>query len=599
MTQVEAPPDEAPSEAARAVGRGIRWAVLGFGIGSLIAALAVALYTAAVATRSACADSACTRITHLATTLAWVVVAGSAVVLIGLAGTSRTRGPVRVAGRWAVRVAAAASGAALWAGYWWSDFPARRSEAAGYLPVSMQMWTLPPAVCLGVLGSLGVAVALSPGVRRPDRLGAVGIIVGVVITAGIAVTLMGPALPKGRDSTYLDATTAAPAPVPATPARLGPQRFAKQLDGSAWNRPFESAGAGYVVLQPYHDTSTLAVVAYDAVGHERWHFRRAGPGRTRVTDMAVYDHGRVVVAAIEAPNTMLVGLDALTGAQLWTSSDPTVRAAFGTHDKGRSLFLVARDDQHWTAFNAHTGQQSWQIPDPAHCGPGAREPLDQLRMRGEPKLRWRVDTDTRLATVVDCSTAQQVNLRLFAVDPTTGAVVTDRPVDIANGFTRRDIRAWMASPVGQLGVAVQFALRDAPGWALVYLNYDTGRQVDLGKDEPEYTVTSGDFLTRSAADGVTVTVRAPDGSPRCTFRLPGRYGVPLAFLSDEILMWDVPKPQQPVIHAFDRTTCQELGRQPTPLLPGQRFEFLRVVAGATLMVLTDESHQTAIVGYGA
>jgi hypothetical protein len=265
------------------------------------------------------------------------------------------------------------------------------------------------AVGLVVAGCVAVAACQPPARRDAGRLAAaLAGVVAVVLVAGVASV-------GWRDArSTLDATTAAAVEMPAVPAKLGQERFRLSLP---YFRPrIEAAGAGFVVWTPYwsKDDAAPDLMAFGASGTPRWHYSRTGPGE-EVARVGVYDAGRVLVVGVvtgdssdgggrEGRGTEMVGLDAVTGEQLWTSADRDMWNALDINDGGSRMSFAVRGEDFWTGFDARTGQQTWRIPNPASCDQG---PLKTLSSLDEPYVVRPADTDIHLVTVIDCSTAER------------------------------------------------------------------------------------------------------------------------------------------------------------------------------------------------
>jgi hypothetical protein len=270
------------------------------------------------------------------------------------------------------------------------------------LPVAVGAWVL-------AAGGAIAAVFAGPAIPRLSRRGVPLLAVGAVLAVLVSVAVTVKALNAGDDSRFIDATTAAAVDIPASPTTLGQHRFTLTLpdafDTASRRSRYEisPAGAGFVI---FHDGR---VAAYGNDGKERWHYRRTGPGDASVTAMRVYDGGRTVVISYSGRYTEqpgFVGLDALTGEQLWSRQDPQLKAAFyadsGLYDP--DPFLVHRDEHTWTRFDARTGRPMWSVPSPA----GDCDPFDQ------------VDTASRLVSAVWCRHGDTVDDTILVVDPQTG-----------------------------------------------------------------------------------------------------------------------------------------------------------------------------------
>ena len=153
------------------------WAFVGFGVGCLLGASAIAAYTLFGATRLPdCRADACSTATHLATRLGWAVLLVAAAILVVQVVYARLSDEARLYSGWAVRIATALAGLGVVIGYRGSQFGEARDEIDTYFRTWEQMWTVTAAVWLLAIGAGVVAVCVTRGLRRPGRFGAAGMV---------------------------------------------------------------------------------------------------------------------------------------------------------------------------------------------------------------------------------------------------------------------------------------------------------------------------------------------------------------------------------------------------------------------------------------
>jgi hypothetical protein len=454
------------------------------------------------------------------------------------------------------------------------------------------MWTVSAAVWLLAIGAGAVALFTSQELGRPTWFGAAFFVIGLVAALSLSTTQFNDALRKGDDSQYVDATEASDVGVAPKPETLGHQGFGRIL-------PYERdvkivpAGAGFVVKKSLFDESnTPDVVAYDASGHERWHYQRTGPrppdslASMSVSGLGVYADGRVVVLSLLGEHGLYVGLDAVTGAQLWTSTDPTISAALDVSDFDyTSPHFVVRDGGHWTAFDPHTGQRTWSIDDPVHC-PGATVP-DGMLPTFHGQHVHPIDTPTRIGAVIDCSTREHVDLRLVTVNPSSGAVTTDKTVSALEGVPREDIQSWTAVAVpGTEAVILKLFSTLRPLDAYVDA---TGVRTDFPGPNPLEPIGDGMFTMR---DNATLRIYSGEALVQCDIPLGRSGAVDYAFLRDQVVVLDE-QPHQ--LRVFDRAGCQQVGTVAVP--PG--FEGITPARGVTLLTLHTGRRvvRTSVIGF--
>jgi len=573
------------------------WWFLGLGIGCLLGAVAVGAYTLFGASRAVdCAGKACTATTDLATSLAWNAMAAAGVLLAALAVSVLRRSGARARTTMAVRVLAAVSAAGMVLRYISTHYTDVRSTIEVYQPASEQMWTVTVAVWLVAAGATMVAIQRVALLAWPRQKSSVGLAVGLVTAMVITSVLGATALHRGDDRQYVDATTASPQAIPALPGVLGSQRFERQLPnrGSVEIYP---AGAGFIVRSLSSSGGEVPdVVAYDAFGEERWHYQRTGPipprsdNRPRaaiaVHGFAYFDDGAVVVLSF-SDRGPYIGLDAVTGAQLWTSTDPAIGNALRTvYDNPRVQRFLARVDDQLIAFDPRTGRRLWTVADPMHC-----LPVDEAR-RLLPNYHrmnaYSVDTTTRIASVLDCSTPTAIQLRLVAVDPATGAVTGNGPVATFGDVAREDLYSWAAYPVpGSDAVIVSF-FGKRPS-SDVYVDDATGKRVDFEEPDQVDDVAEGIFTVR---DGDRLRIYSSDAIAQCDIDL-GTTTRPtgFTFLADQIVVGGL---TPGALTVFNRTSCQRVATVPLPV----GYEDGPIpVRGATLLTRTDDGGRTTVFGF--
>lgn len=572
------------------------WCFLGLGVGCLLGALAVGAYTLFGASRAnACAGNACVATTDLATSLAWYVVAAAAVLLANLTAISLQRTGVRALTTKWMCVLAAFTATGVVVQYNITHYTQVRSQIEAYQPASEQMWTVTVAVWLFAAGGALVAILGVPLLARPRQKSTVGLVVGVV-AAGIITSVVGAtALHRGDDSQYVDATTASLQAVPALPAVLGSQRFERQLPNRGGVEIYP-AGAGFIVKALYERDGTVPdVVAYSALGEERWHYRRTGPvappsggarSSMRVHDLAYFDDGAVVVLSFFSDRGPYVGLDAVTGAQLWTSTDPAIGNALKVaRANPRAQRFLARVDDQLIALDPHTGQRLWTIDDPMHCpvAEEARQPLpnfDQLHV-------YPVDTQTRIAAVLDCSTHTTMELRLVVVDPATGTVTLNDSLTTFDDVAREDLNSWAAYPVSGSDAVLVGLYGKGPTRDL-YVNDSTGKRVDFVYPEWVGADAEGIFTVR---DKERLRIYTGDANAQCDIALGTKGDMGYTILGEQIVVRAL---APGALAVFDRASCQQVATVPVP----SGYEVRPIpVRGATLMTRTDKDDRTTVLGF--
>ena len=557
----------------------IRHGCLGFAVLALAGSVVVGLYALIAASRPDCVGSCPDR--TVATGWGWSVVAASAALLIAAAVVRMLRGPLTRRGDRTDIVGALALAYLLVVGIAatevqpWTDLH--------WLLTLRPTTTQGPAVAAaGLLSMLG-AVALGLGRRavshdwKPVPRSAIGgaALALIVVAASIVV-----AANAGDDSRFVQASTAGDGGVPPAPSVFGEQRFHIRFS----DRPADpnqarfdypdilSAGSAFVVF----DRSRGELIAYEFDGQQRWHYRRTGPDVLRVIDAHVYDDGRTLVVALANSNGgpdakhTFIGLDAVSGQQLWMRSGELLEDAFWPGHYP-SPYFVARQRQSWTAFNPRTGKQIWQISNPDRCGsPGQLDGASGLL----------VDVDI-------CQGEGAITYTLVTVDAATGNVVRRQQLQhIENGSG--PLEGQRVEKAGGDGVVVTITWPD--GRRLnTYANAVTGHTTDLGATYVSTDEARGrGFFTQSESGFVNLI--GADGMQRCTFPFavsPVGDGshVGIAWYPHQLAYTNDIVGDRTYLRVADRETCQI--QQSLPIT-GEPLT-LRTARGVTVLLSTDDT----------
>jgi hypothetical protein len=401
------------------------------------------------------------------------------------------------------------------------------------LPIAAAAWALAASAAIAA-----TACAVLRG-RRRHRPGLRPLMVGAALGVVAAVVATGAAWRAGDDHRFTDATTAAPARVPSVPNVSGQRRFhLKVADDS-----HQDADDVYPVRVVAGGTGFLAlhagtVTAYDHDGTQRWHYRRTGQTGLSVQWFDVY--GSTVILKLGPGQTIpvtgdtVIGLDAVTGRQLWESAhlvEPQVVARW-PGPISVSWHLVAGGDGGtvFLLFDPATGRQTHVVHLPDNC-------------TGTP-----TDTRTRLVIVADCNKDFPVDVRLITVDPQTGAIIANQHLlDIAANPGKEVIEV---TPAGVNGLQLHAGgIPEAPP-APIYFNAATSRLVAEPADNSSATVASrdpgGNFLVLRADPGTTTgmatVLYGSDGVQRCVLASgtimqdQSRLGPPPAWLGAQVLV---------------------------------------------------------------
>ncbi|SHV51694.1 PQQ enzyme repeat [Mycobacteroides abscessus subsp. abscessus] len=448
---------------------------------------------------------------------------------------------------------------------WMQDFPVTPK-----LPTAAASWWLAAA------GALAAAVAAPAAVRltRSSRwLVGIGVVIAVA-AAGVTTTS---ALRAGDDSRFVDATTALSTAVPPSPDHLGQKAFTIRIadyirteSGRNWR--IERGGAGFIAL------GGGRVTAYGSDGAERWHYRRSGPGHLGVDEMAVFDQASTVVLLGGSPST-LIGLDAMTGRELWSSTDRSLVHAFGgyvNYIRRRPPYLLANSDlSKWTRYDTRTGRPMWTVPAPSTECQG-----------------WYGGLTSLPGSVYRCVSGDKADVRFVDIDPSTGQIrwkttlLSELPY---SGQNRNAIRPRIEQ-AGRDGYTMGAQLESGDDVG-AFVNAATRHVLDFHGHVSVYRTRddSADFLSRGPDRANASTLRGPDGQARCALPEP-----PLADISEAraaILGAEVVFAEKR-LEVFSRENCA-----PIAVVPQADYvEDILAAPGAVLVVRTDDSG-TYVDGY--
>ncbi|WP_165609129.1 PQQ-binding-like beta-propeller repeat protein [Mycolicibacterium peregrinum] len=576
------------------------WIVAGVGVGLLVGALGVAGYSALRTPSLYCSTALCDEAAGRAEALGWSAVAVAAVIGVPAVWQLIRAGAVRrLSSR--VRVIAAVCAVGLVIGVIGVGLASSEFAAAG-----PRIWLLRVVVGSTIVGCVLVGVSWWSAQGRRVGWATAGACAAVILVAVVAVS--------GARSTVV-ATTAAAVDIPATPETLGQEQF--RLTVPYFRANIDAAGAGFIVWSEYwaQDSDAPALLAFDNAGVQRWHYGR-GPDQ-KVGRVRVYDDDRIVVVGFAGDDERgrpaeVVGLDAVTGEQLWVSNDPATWNALDINDGGSPTSFMVRGKESWTGFNARTGEQLWEISNPVACGGGS---LSTLSSTGEPYTVRVADVGDRLVTVNDCSTAGTINLRVVAHDAATGEQLGDWPIPGADHLPRDtwenlDVRSGVGDRVS-VGLQKACAERDPVGRCVtpgesrhMLVNYLTGQSVEKpsGRVYPS-SDGRGDYVFAAAADrsttwggrGRTTDLMNADGSLRCQFISYDSPGPAPVWLTDQFVFRG--KPDE--VLALNRDTCQveDTVQWPFKVAKETKMRYVTTSRGATLFVQSYADSQVDIVGY--
>ncbi|WP_166903025.1 PQQ-binding-like beta-propeller repeat protein [Mycobacterium sp. DL440] len=451
------------------------------------------------------------------------------------------------------------------------------------LPLGTAAWWL----CLAGAAATFLAARAFPRLERGSvKLLAVGAAIAIVVAAVVTVG----ALRAGDDARFVDATTAAATDVPGVPTALGKRTFTVSVPDAFAERDvsvydIDSAGAGFAVYQKGR------ITAYGTDGKERWHYARTGPGDVGVNGMRVVDSGATVLAFIDGG---LVGLDATTGEQLWTSGDADLHdAARGRFRLATGPFIVGWNDERvWTRYDGRTGHALWSVPAP-HPGCGIVEP---------------VVAASGVVSTVQCEDGK---VWLSVLDPETGeigwdTVLSEEKIDPAVPIEQRYLKLG-ARPANGIGVFISLLGSGAPDSALYAdIVHRTVTALPADGRFAESYGPSDDFVVWYLDDRTTrLTLFGPDGHQRCQVPdgvEPVRTTVPsqrvdqpayVAFPDSLVLADRGARGATGSLRTFDAKTCAQ-----TATVPAESVEGLVPAPGAVL-VLRRDGQTLQIDGYTA
>ena len=441
-------------------------------------------------------------------------------------------------------------------------------------PMAVMGWWM---VAAGVVGVILAVPAVASYSRNSRWFVGIGVLMAVVVAGCATVS----AARAGDDSKFVDATTASAAEIPPSPDRLGQRAFTLRISSDSktgrenlrWR--VEKAGAGFVTL------GDGRVTAYGSDGVERWHYQRNGPGGFGAADIAVFDGGETVV--VNHYGSVLVGLDAMTGRELWRSSDTDLVGAFSDSQRwtSRTTYLLSTDKKRtkWTRYDTRTGKPMWTVPAPStECDgwDGGRSVI--------PVSAYRCIADN-IATV-----------RIVDVDPQTGQIRWKST--LSDDVTFDGVRP----PAKQVDVGSEKAGRDGAlvdvrdrreyrSTVTTYVNTINHQIQDLGGKVYLYWThdDSEEFLASGPWPSQDFRLRGPDGQARCSFPEKPRANLLAAqavILGQQVVFADKE------LKVFNRNDCAPVATLPTP-------EYTRqiVAAPGVVLVVRTDATGTYVDGY--
>lgn len=459
----------------------------------------------------------------------------------------------------------------------WMMFYPRTAQ----LPITLSAWRM---ALIGVVALIVGSFAVSRLSDRGWRVPAVaGVVLGLVVSASATM----PAIRAGDDHRFVDASVSAP---PSTdvplPAALGAKRFTlKVSDWTNWDRIEHNGWYVEPIAGGFVTYGNGRVTAYGPDSTERWHYSRRGPGESVVTSLRVFDAGQTVVIGIGSYPSVLVGLDAPTGRQMWWSSDRTLVDTYRHVSNHRrppgQAYLVDEDPDAltWTRFDARTGTALWTAPIPV------------------TGCQFRSDSDARLLQVVDrCPDGHGMDVQFAVADPNDGTTAWQATVLRGLPYSQQDFKTHRAMlytlEAGDDATIITLAPKGGPDRS-VFVNARLRTLSDL--NDPAYPILTTDgsdqFLTH---DNDRATLRNPDGREQCSFTnrpasATGRMSPDgMAVILDRQVVFGT----YDALVSFDRDTCAQTGSIPISSRPAA----LMAAPGVTLVVRTDDTG-TWVDGY--
>lgn len=449
------------------------------------------------------------------------------------------------------------------------------------LPITLSAWRLAMfGVVVLIIGSFAIPRVSHRGWRVPA---AVGVLVGLVVSASVTTL----ATRAGDGRRFVDASVAAPLstdlPLKAT---LGTKRFTLKV--SDWTHSDRVEHNGWYVEPITGGFVTYGsgrVTAYGPDSAERWHYSRSGPGESLATSLRVFDSGKTVVVGIGSYPSVLVGLDATTGRQLWWSSNRTLvetyRDAIDHRLPPGQAYLVNEDPDAltWTRYDTRTGTPLWTAPVP-----------------GSRCRSWGGGYALFLKSAQRCPGRDGMDVQFAIADPDNGSTAWEATVLTGLPYTADDFKshrvAMYTSNAGADAVVISVG-PDSGERRSVFVNAARQSYSDLGgRAYPILTTdSSNEFLTD---DNDRVTLRNGEGRDRCSFderpaSATGRTSADgMAVILDRQVVFGTDN----ALVSFDRSTCAPTGSIRT----SSRAAALMAAPGVTLVVRTD-GNGTWVDGY--
>lgn len=459
----------------------------------------------------------------------------------------------------------------------WMMFYPRTAQ----LPVTLSAWRL------GLIGVAALIIGSFAVPRFSHRGWRVPVVVGILVGLAVSASATNLTIRTGDDRRFVDASVASspPADLPI-PGTLGIKRFTlKVSDWTKWDQIEHSGWYVAPIAGGFVTYGNGRVTSYGPDSAERWHYSRSGPGESRVTSLHVFDGGQTVVAAIGSYPSVLVGLDASTGLQLWWSSNKdlvdTYRKVIDHRPPPALTYLVDEnpDALTWTRFDTRTGTPLWTAPVP-----GSR-----CRSWGRGNARF-------LQSAERCPGNGGMDVQFAVADPDTGTTAWEATVLHGLPYTAEDFKnhrvAMSTSHAGD-GAAILTVGPDGEERRSVFIN--AARRSYEGLGSPAYPILTTDgsdeFLTD---DNDRATLRSPDGREQCSFddrpaSATGRMSPDgMALILDRQVVFGT----YDGLVSFDRGTCARAGNVPT----SSHAAALMAAPGVNLVVRTDDTG-TWVDGY--
>ncbi|MFN6544887.1 PQQ-binding-like beta-propeller repeat protein [Mycolicibacterium nivoides] len=459
----------------------------------------------------------------------------------------------------------------------WMMFYPRTAQ----LPMTLSAWRLAlVGVVVLIIGSFAIPRVSHRGWRVPAL---VGVLVGLAVSASVTTL----AARAGDDRRFVDASVSGPpsADLPLQ-ATLGTKRFSLKV--SDWTDRDRIEHNGWYVEPIAGGFVTYGngkVTAYGPDSAERWHYSRSGPGESLVTSLRVFDGGQTVVVGIGSYPSVLVGLDATTGRQLWWSSNRTLVDVYRDVIDGRlppgQAYLVNEDPDAltWTRYDTRTGTALWTAPVP-----------------GSRCRTWGGGHALFLQSAKRCPGSDGMDVQFAVAHPDNGSTAWEATILAGLPYTADDFKshrvAMYTSNAGADAVVISVG-PDRGERHSVFVNGARQSYSDLGnRAYPILTTDSShEFLTD---DNDRVTLRNADGRDRCSFNdrpasATGRTSPDgMAVILDRQVVFGT----DDALVSFDRSTCAEIGSIPT----SSRAAALMAAPGVNLVVRTDDTG-TWVDGY--